>query len=55
MLSEAESMGVKFALLRLGLTVAASAAIAWAMQRLMPSPQVPAQPSVIEDRAGANG
>ncbi len=48
---EAKFMGAEFALLRLGLTVAASVAIAWVMQRL-PSPQVPAQPSMIEDRAG---
>jgi uncharacterized membrane protein YraQ (UPF0718 family) len=48
---EAKFMGVEFALLRLGLTVVASIAIAWVMQRLIPSPQVPAQPSVIEDRA----
>ena len=42
---EAKFMGVEFALLRLGLTVVASIAIAWVMQRLIPSTQVPAQPS----------
>jgi len=53
-LMKAKFMGIEFALLRLGLTVVASIAIAWVMQR-MPSPQVPAQPSMIEDRASANG
>ena len=54
-LMKAKFMGIEFALLRLGLTVVASVAIAWVMQRLIPSPQVPQQPSVIEDRASANG
>ncbi|MBP7868825.1 MAG: permease [Firmicutes bacterium] len=50
---EAKFMGVEFALLRLGLTVAASVVIAWVMQRLA-SPQVSAQPSAIEDRVSRN-